>query len=386
MKSLVIRAPLLTQSGYGTHSRQIFKWAKNSKMFSKVSLQPVPWGITSWLISQSAENGLVGEIMEKATGDGNFDVSIQVQLPNEWDVNLARFNVGITAAVETDKCNPSWIDACNRMNAVIVPSSHTKNTLEKSGNLKVPVLVVPESYFEEIDEEVEENLDLNTSTNFNFLAVGQVTGHDPGSDRKNIFNLIKWFCEEFSEDSDVGLILKTNSGRSTKIDKNITRQLVEKILNEVRKGPYPKVHLLHGSFTQKEMAALYKHPSVKSLVTTTRGEGFGLPLLEAAASDLPVIATNWSAHLDFLNKGKFIPLNYNLAPIYSGRVDNNIFMEGTRWAEVDEKDFKRKIRKFRKSPEIPKRWAEDLGEKIRNSYSQKAINNEYEKVFCEILK
>ena len=50
---------------------------------------------------------------------------VQLQLPDEWDSNLAKKNIGVSAFVETDRCNPQWIDKCNEMDAVIVPSKFT---------------------------------------------------------------------------------------------------------------------------------------------------------------------------------------------------------------------------------------------------------------------
>ena len=385
-RTLVIRAPLLTMSGYGTHSRQIYKWACQSKLFSKIVTQPVSWGITTWLINPSDHDGLVGDIMSKTSPSNQvYDVSIQVQLPNEWDTNLARINVGVTAGVETDRCNPEWIKACNRMSAIIVPSTHTKKTLLASGIISVPVYVIPESYIESIDDTDHDNLDLNLASEFNFLTVGQITGQNPENDRKNTFYLIKWFCEAFKDDKTTSLILKTNSGRNTKIDKQLTRQMLQRLLEDVRPGEYPKVHLLHGSMTEKEMAALYRHPKVKAFVTITRGEGFGLPLLESCASGLPVIATNWSAHLDYLGKGKFIPIDFDLKEVHASRVDNHIFMKSFRWAEAKESDFKTKIKKFRKNSKIPRGWAKDLQEKVKKEFSQKAISSLYEEVFGEIV-
>ena len=116
----------------------------------------------------------------------------------------------------------------------------------------------------------------NPSIEFNFLTVGQITGHNPENDRKNVFYLIKWFCEAFSEDKDVGLVIKTNSGKNTKIDKKMTQRMVHNLVSEVRKDKFPRVHLLHGSMSEEELASLYLHPKIKAFVTLTRGEGFGL--------------------------------------------------------------------------------------------------------------
>jgi len=156
-KSVAIRAPLLSSSGYGVHSRQIFKWLISREDFQVFS-QVVQWGITSWMINPEYDNGIVGEIMKRSgqkETPGPFDISFQVQLPDEWDPNLGKFNIGVSAVVETTSCNPKWVECCNKMDAIIVPSNHAKKCLENTGELKVPIFVVPESFIEEIELEEE---------------------------------------------------------------------------------------------------------------------------------------------------------------------------------------------------------------------------------------
>jgi glycosyltransferase involved in cell wall biosynthesis len=382
-KRVLIRAPLLTVSGYGVHSRQIFKWLMGRSDFD-VTVQVLKWGNTSWLVNPELEDGLIGKIMSKSSPpSGVYDMSFQVQLPDEWDVSLAKFNVGITAAVETDKCNSEWADSVNKMDLVIVPSTHVKKTLEQSGDITTKIIVIHESFYDEIITEDKDHLGLELSTNFNFLIVGQLTGDNPGNDRKNIFNTLKWMCEIFKDDKDVGIILKTNHGKNTKIDRQLTKKLINSLVKEVRKGEYPKIHLIHGHLTPNEMSSIYKMKNTKCFVSLTRGEGFGLPLLESAACGLPIIATNWSGHLDFLRRGKFIPVNYVLSKIPEGRVDNRIFIKDTKWAEAIESDFKKKIQKFRVKSEIPTAWAKSLMETIRSEFSQDAICNTYDCVIDE---
>jgi len=386
----IIRAPMLSVSGYGVHSRQIFRYLENSKFNFDVETQIVSWGNTPWLINPSFENGIVETIMSKTQGKESIaDISFQVQLPDEWDSNLARINIGISAVVETDRCRPEWVDACNKMDAIIVPSNHAKSCLELSGNLNVKVYVVPEWFFEQITEEdFSENEFSNKDfgTDFNFLILSQLTGQTPETDRKNIFFTIKWICEEFKDDPDVGIVLKTNHGRGTTIDRELTTNLLRKLVSEVREGPYPKIHLVHGNLYPEEISGLYRNDSIKSLVSLTRGEGFGLPLLEAAASNLPVITTNWSAHTEFLSLGKFLKIDYDLINIPKEKVDNRIFADGVKWADPHEKDFKKKIRKFRKKSNIAKEWSGLLGERIRAEYSKEEVCKIYDRVLGEILK
>jgi len=318
--------------------------------------------------------------------DQRFDASFQLQLPNEWDKNIAKYNVGLTAGVETDVCNPEWVQACNKMDMVIVPSKHSLDCIKKSGELKVPSAVVPESFCDEI---LSDSLPIDGlpkfSTDFNFLIFGQITGDNPMNDRKNIFFTIKWLCEVFKDDPNVGIVLKTNIGRNTHIDKRRTQQLVETLLKECRRGKFPKLHLLHGEMSNFDVAALYKHPQIKALVSLTRGEGYGLPILEAAASGLPVIATEWSGHIDFLNHGRYIPVAYNLKQIHPSRVDNKIFVQQAKWAEVIEEDFKKKVSKFRVSPSVPQGWAAELSTVVKLKYNHKEICKIYDEVTKEAV-
>ena len=108
MANILIRGPLLTQSGYGVHSRQIFRWAHSRG--HNISVNLTPWGITPWYVNKFSLSGMIGEIM-KATNPASTppDISFQVQLPNEWDPNLCRHNIGVTAGVETNICNPSLL-------------------------------------------------------------------------------------------------------------------------------------------------------------------------------------------------------------------------------------------------------------------------------------
>lgn len=385
MKSVILNGPLLTQSGYGVHVRQCARWLL-SRTDLDVKFVVTPWGDTPWVLDAAGHDGLIGEIMKRTVApDTRSDVSLQLKLPNEWTTEFSRVNVGITAAVETDRCNPIWIDCCNKMDMIIVPSSHAKNSLTNTGNVTRPLKVIPEAYSDAIVSKSELTLP-DFSTSFNFLVFGQLTGNNPFNDRKNIFHTIKWLSEAFKDDPDVGIVVKTNIGRNSLIDRSNVKSILASILGEVRKdGKGPKVHLLHGDMSDEEVAALYKHRQIKSLVTLTRGEGYGLPILEAAASGLPIIATGWSGHLDFLNLGKYVSIFYQLGEVHQTRIDDKIFMKGARWANASEEDFKRRVVKFRDSYSTPKSWAVELQQKIIKGYSFEEISKAYNLTLSEIV-
>jgi glycosyltransferase involved in cell wall biosynthesis len=120
------------------------------------------------------------------------------------------------------------------------------------------------------------------------------------------------------------------------------------------------------------------------MLLATRGEGYGLPLVEAAASGLPITVTGWSGHMDFLDKKYCNYLNYKLDYIPKSKIDNRIFVEGTRWAEVDEVDFKKKILKIYKNNNTYKKFAKKLRYQVRKSFSRSAVIAKYNKFLKDL--
>lgn len=390
---ILLRGPLLSMSGYGTHARQFARYLqlleeKAAPGSLKIVFEILPWGMTHFMLNPALENGLIGYILDKAAkskvGTGEyqfFDYTFQVQLPDEWNVFLGNYNVGITAGVETTKCNPAWIDCLNRMDMVIVPSEFTKTCFTNTGTVTTRVEVVPEAYPESFNDILGSSATRTTTlssldeqladTHTNFLFVGQFTGNNVDNDRKNIPFTIKWLAECLAGKEGTGVVLKVNSGAATELDKQSVRKIVSDILREVRKSDqvWPKFTLVHGHLTDEEMVGLYTHPKVKAMVSLTHGEGYGLPLLEQAVCGKPIIATNWSGHTEFLNKGKWLPVEHRLGTIHQTRVDNKIFMPDAQWAFPSEQAFKKRVLKFLESPEMPTRWAGELAAKLCGEYS-----------------
>jgi len=386
-KRVLLRAPLLTISGYGVHSRQIFDYFSQRKDID-LTVQLLNWGITSWMIDSDLEGGLIGKIMACSKEVKQpFDLSVQVQLPDEWDNKIAYKNIGVSAFVETDICNPEWIKKCDLMSEIIVPSSFLKSVIERSGTTSRKINIVHEhfnSYIIKNSHNVK--FDLNLKKKFNFLILGQLTGNNENNDRKNTVNMIKWFCETFADNPNVGLVLKTNMGRCTIKDRKSTTLAARELVGKFRKGKYPVIELIHGNMKSEEIAEIYKHKQIKCILSATRGEGYGLPLVDAASAGMPVVATNWSGHMDFLDEEYITPLEYELKEIHASRVDNRIFINGAKWAEVSEHEFKKKVLSVYENYSIAKKKAQRMQQKIRENFSRQAILSRYDEVFDKYLK
>ena len=280
------------------------------------------------------------------------------------------------------------------MDLIIVPSQHSKQVYQKTSyeatnsatNEIVPdykcttpieVISYPVKEFTDLD------LGLELQTDFNFINVAQ------WSPRKDLKSCIEWFVEEFI-DQEVGLILKTNRAKNCLMDKFACEKMIEQVLNRKRyKNKKCKIYLLHGDMTDQEMHQLYRHPKIKAFMTTSHGEGFGLPMFEAAYEGLPVVAPDWSGYLDFLympvvdkkgktkSKAKFAKVEYSMRPISKNVVWDGVLQEGSMWAYSDQGSFKMRLREIYKDYGRFKKQATELQKWVRVTLSEENINSQY---------
>jgi len=396
MKKIVISGPILSRSGYGEMCRFAFRSLRNNKDID-LFLLPTNWGSTGNLFEDNEErkeiDSLVmktNQILQQTNNQPGFDVAIQVTIPNEWK-KLAPYNIGYTAGIETNWISPEWLQPSLAMDKIIVISEHAKsgfvNTVlrDPTGNggrgqdykVTTPVEVC---HFPVKDFELKP-LDLELKYDFNFLAVCQ------WGPRKNLEQTIINFVEEFKDES-VGLVLKVNTTNDSLLDRSHTKDRLENLLKQMPKDRKCSVHLLHGHMSEEEMYALYRHPKIKAVVSTTHGEGFGFPLFEAACAELPVIATDWSGHLDFLTmkdedgveKKMFAKVDFELKPLQPEHIWKGILEQGTMWAYPVPSSFKNKMREVYKDYTRFKSWSKKLNKWVREEFESQKINNKFSKL------
>lgn len=388
MKRVLLRGPILTQSGYGEHARFLWRALKNFPQHYEVYVEPLTWGQTSWLWEDNEERKKIDEDIARCVvyqqSKGQFDAAFLVTIPNEWE-RVAPITIGVTAGIETTKVSPEWIWKANTtVDKIIVPSTFSKNVFEntsypvqdqngKNTILKTAVPIEVVHYPIKTFNEVELGLDLKTD--FNFLCVAQ------WGPRKNIGSTIKWFVDEFKDD-DVGLILKTSKARNSVVDKILVEREIKDILDtldtEERKC---KIYLLHGYMNNDELHSLYVHPKIKAIVNFGHGEGFGLPLFEAAYCEMPIITHDFGGQKDFLfapkkDKGGkekmrsfFSSVVYELKPVQKSAVWKSVIQEDSEWAYVNEQAAKMCMRETYENYSMHKGKARKLKKWITKNFN-----------------
>jgi len=359
MKPLVlVTAPVGTRSGYGSHSRDICRSLINMDKFD-VKIWPVRWGMTPQ-DALSEENPQDKPIIERLLDNPNMDrqpdIHFHIVVPNEFQA-MAKYNIGITAGLETTVCPPEWIEGLNRMNLNIVPAKfikeslektvfdkHDQNTKQKIGTIKneKPIEVLFEGADTEIYKPTKEfSNDLvdtlkEIKEDFCFLFVGHWLQGGLGHDRKDLGMLIKTFLETFkNQKKQPALILKTSGATPSILDREEVLSKLRQIRDTVNGKLLPNIYVLHGDLSDDEMNGLYNHPKMKAHVSFTHGEGFGRPLLEASLSEKPVIAPNWSGHVDFLTDKDAILLPGGLNNVKKESFPKNMYVKGAQWFTVN---------------------------------------------------
>lgn len=353
---LLLVAPVTTTSGYGARSRDIaYSLIKSDKY--DVKIWGTRWGNTP-MNALDPENPkhklIIDRLLDNPQLPQQPDINIQITVPNEFQ-KFGKYNIGITAGIETTIAAAPWIEGCNRMDLVLVSSEHAKKVLSESSwykhdeqtkqmvgqiTLTTPIEVLfegvdLETYFktDEIHKTVDDQLK-QIPEQFCFLFVGHWLNGELGQDRKDVGMLIRTFLEAFkNKQNRPALVLKTSQADFSPVDRNILVDKIKKIYESTPGNNLPNVYVLHGDLSDSEMNSLYNHPKIKAHITFTKGEGYGRPLAEAAVSQKVVVAPNYSGHLDFLKKAVLLP--GELRQIHQSAVWKDVLIPESQWFTVD---------------------------------------------------
>jgi len=390
-KKIFVKGPVLSQSGYGEQARFALRSLRSKPDLFEVYIQPIAWGQTGWIWEDNEfrrwmDERITATAEQAQNGILESDISLQVTIPNEWE-KIAPVNIGYTAGIETTAVAPNWLLKGNDMDNIIVVSNHSKTTYADTVATATHKATGKESPYK-----LETNIDVvnyavrgidaipidnfNLTNNFNFLMVSQM------GPRKNTENAIRWWVEEFV-DQKVGLVVKTSFRGNSIMDRTHTFEYLKRLLND-----YPdrkcKVQLLHGDLSEGQMMWLYQHKKIKALVNIAHGEGFGLPMFEAAQAALPVITVGWSGQKDFLEYNGtqyYTSVNYTLKPIHKQAEWKGVLEPGTQWAYADQGSYKMALRKVKKNWKAAKTKATKLQKILVSEFNEEKIYQQ----FCDAV-
>lgn len=308
--------PYYAPVGYGEENRN-FICAIHHRGFSNIriipSLQKTPGFLTP---GQEA----LFAVLERTPVNPGRSAVVQHCTPDTFRNSLCgKVNIGRTM-FETDRIPPGWVERCKQMDEIWVPSRFNIETFSMTGVPRHKLRAVPGGVDVRAFHPAALPLALR-KRGFTFLAnFGWI-------DRKGWDLLLKAYCHEFKLQEEVTLVIKTFPCFPVYPIEHRYGCFIQRL--DLRR-PAPAILLVNSSLPVSYMPGLYT--ACDAFVLPSRGEGWGLPYLEAMACGLPVIGTRWSGNLDFMNDDNSYLIEIEGLEDVPANIDMPVYL-GHRWAK-----------------------------------------------------
>ncbi len=244
-----------------------------------------------------------------------------------------------------------------------VPSNYVKEVYMNSGIPSERVIVVPNGIDPEIYNPNVAPYKLKTTKKFKFLFVGGTIF------RKGIDILLKSYTNAFSNKDDVCLVIK-DMGTQSFYKKNNSK---DKILKLMKDKTAPEIEYIDELLPEKELVGLYTACNI--LVLPYRGEGFGLPILEAMACGTTPLVTNGGACLDFCNEQNAILINARVLKTDVDEIGGKKLVKNAWIHEPDKNDLVNKMKWVVEFSDQIKKMGKVTSETIRKEWTwDKSVN------------
>ena len=348
---LVWRGPVMDATGYGMSKQRVC-----------FSIRPPRCGCeigdlfleqTIYKEAESSEKERLEQLIQKKYDENKKKILIYHAPPSivhtEEEVKFERRI--LNTVWETETLPSYWLPIINQFDAVCVPCTLNVKAMKNSG-LQLPVFIAPHGVDTEKFNPENQKLSLRgTEDKFVFLSVFDF------QHRKNPETLLEAYWKEFNQSDQVVLVIKTYADSQSEI--------LEKIYEFKRKLGFgdetAPLYVTTGTLEERQYRGIYTLGN--AFVLPTRGEGVGIPFMEALSSGLPVIATGWGGQMDFVNENNSFLVDYQLSypgismtgPKQIATVYWNLFLEQEQlWAEADVMDLMKKMRNAYENPDLCK--------------------------------
>jgi len=307
-------------------------------------------------------------------------IGIRISHPDTFIyLNAYEFKVGF-GVCETQKIHPKWVSICNKYcDQIWTPSTFCTETFKNEGveNVFTVQEGIDARYYNKDIAPFKYPFDKDT---FIFLTIGNA------QERKGTQMLYEALKEEFNKEEKVGLVIKSYApwawGHCQFAGNGLlTPELAKKhnvtLHNDPRVFGFGKVeeywdekekkwklHLIDPQIPYNQMGSLYT--GADCFVLPTKGEGFGLPVLEAKACNIPVIVTNWSGHLDFCDNNDTFLLEYTgFSKAFEQRPEQG------EWVNPDKRHLKYLMRFVYENRDQAKKKADIAYKKVHEKWTWK---------------
>jgi glycosyltransferase involved in cell wall biosynthesis len=284
-----------------------------------------------------SEFGILGELAKSFENRPlGYKVKILHTTPNVWPqfIEPNIYHIG-RLFWETDKIPLDFALGAQSVQEIWTGSEYNAKAIRNAGVTK-PIYIIPEAIDINIDPLLKPYI-IENEKDYKFYSIFEWT------ERKNPKLLLEAFWREFEKDENVSLTLKTyldNFTPDKRYELNNQIKMVKKRLNLTRYAP---VYLFRNLMDRRQVYRFHK--SFNCFISTHRGEGWGIPQMEALLMNHPIISTNCGGIHEYLKTMEHaILLNYKLVPLMENNRNKQWYTPDQKWAEVDINDVRAAMR------------------------------------------
>lgn len=271
MKNIKFKAPLFDNSGLGIAANNLYTMFK-TKFPNIISFEPI-----------SLINLKIGKLSYRFPITQNYDINFIYCVPYQFNkfIEKNKINIGYTMW-ETDRVHPDFIDGIKNLDALLVPCTLNKNVFKKlcKNTFVMPLPMSP--YNIKIS-----GVNQQKNSNFTFYSIYDWTSRKGGQES------IEAYFKEFKDHNDVRFIIKTGGPFINKIESEILE-----IKNRLQYKNYPALKIVVRQYSDSELRGL--HNSSHCYVSLSKGEGWNLPLIDAASVGNYIISTHPSGATEYI--------------------------------------------------------------------------------------
>jgi glycosyltransferase involved in cell wall biosynthesis/Flp pilus assembly protein TadD len=260
---------------------------------------------------------------------------------------------------EGENLPKEWIEGCQYMEEIWVPTKFNYDTFIRAGVPKEKLRITPLGVDTKVfNPDMTLPMQIPGVKGFNFLSVFQWTK------RKGWDILLKAYLKAFTKDDDVALVIRSYY-RNDREAESLVRNYIESLGYKI--NDIPRISVISQPLRADLMPSLYK--ACQAFVLPTRGEGWGLPYLEAMAMGLPTIGTRFGGNLEFMrDDNSYLIDNLGIEPVDEEQIRDNPLYFGTQWGipslehtiqtmrRVYEHPEEARMKASRARQEVLKRW------------------------------
>lgn len=227
---------------------------------------------------------------------------------------------------ETNKLPDSFARGAELCNEIWTGSEYNAQAIRNAGVNK-PIYIIPEAIDTDFNELDIKPFTIPNKDSFNFYSIFEWT------ERKNPAMLLEAYWREFENDENVGLVLKTYVDNFTPEKKDELNSYIKQIKVKLGLTKYAPL-LLYRQLMDRHQIYRF-HKTFDCFVSAHRGEGWGIPQMEAMLMGKPVISTNCGGIHEHIQTNEAMLIPHRLIPLSGNNRNQQWYKNDQMWAEAD---------------------------------------------------